>query len=72
MSKLKSHKGLLKRVKITASGKVAHKRSGKSHLNSEMRGKRSRQLRNVKLVHKTEAKRMEQMLHTRLRGRNVS
>ncbi len=33
MSKMKTHKGAKKRVKITASGKVTAKRPGKRHLN---------------------------------------
>ena len=45
MPKKKTHKGLLKRVRISAKGKVLHKRAGTSHLMSGMSGKRRRRLR---------------------------
>jgi large subunit ribosomal protein L35 len=43
--KMKTHKGTKKRFKVTATGKVVHKRCGSSHLNSHMSGKRIRRLR---------------------------
>ena len=43
--KHKSHKGILKRIKITKSGKILHRRSGKRHLMSGKSGKKVRQLR---------------------------
>ncbi len=42
MPKQKTHKGLSKRVKITASGKVRHKRAGGGHLMSGKNAKRRR------------------------------
>jgi large subunit ribosomal protein L35 len=45
MPKLKTHKGMKKRFKISATGKVSHKRCGSSHLNSHKSGKRVRRLR---------------------------
>jgi large subunit ribosomal protein L35 len=45
MPKLKTHKGMKKRFKISASGKVQHKRCGSSHLMSHKSGKRVRRLR---------------------------
>ncbi len=45
MPKTKTHKGMSKRFKITGRGKVTHKRSGGSHLNSGHSGKKSRELR---------------------------
>ncbi|NQU08560.1 MAG: 50S ribosomal protein L35 [Candidatus Abyssubacteria bacterium] len=45
MPKKKTHKGLKGRVKISANGKVLHKRAGTSHLMSGMSGKRRRRLR---------------------------
>jgi len=45
MPKLKPHKGLLKRVRITARGKVVRKMSFAGHLMSGKSGKRRRQLR---------------------------
>ena len=45
MPKLKTHKGMKKRFKISANGKVQHKRSGSSHLMSHKSGKQVRRLR---------------------------
>jgi len=44
MPKQKTHKGLCKRVKITAGGKVKHKRSCGSHLMSGKNAKRRRRI----------------------------
>jgi large subunit ribosomal protein L35 len=66
--KQKSHKGLLKRVKVTAGGKVRHQRAGKSHLMSAMSSKRRRQLRKVACVKKGDIGRVEKMLHRELKG----
>jgi large subunit ribosomal protein L35 len=45
MPKLKTHKGMKKRFKVTANGKVLHKRCGSSHLMSHKSGKQVRRLR---------------------------
>jgi large subunit ribosomal protein L35 len=45
MPKLKTHKGMKKRFKISATGKVFHKRCGSSHLMSHKSGKRVRRMR---------------------------
>lgn len=45
MPKLKTHKGIKKRFKVSATGKVSHKRCGSSHLNSHKSGKKVRRLR---------------------------
>ena len=63
MSKLKSHKGLLKRVKVTAKGKVKYRKVGKGHLNSHMTGKKLRQLRGTGTAEQGDIKRLERMLH---------
>ncbi len=44
MPKQKTHKGLSKRVKITASGKVRRKRAGGGHLMSGKNAKRRRRV----------------------------
>ena len=66
MPKVKSHKGLLKRVKITARGRVKFKRSCSSHLNSHMSGQKIRQLRAKNLVAPGDIKRVAAMLHRSL------
>ncbi len=45
MPKQKTHKGLSKRVKVTASGKVKRKRTGGGHLMSGKNAKRRRRVR---------------------------
>ena len=42
--KVKPHKGLLKRVKVTATGKIIRRKSNKSHLMSHKPSKRRRRL----------------------------
>jgi large subunit ribosomal protein L35 len=44
MPKQKTHKGLSKRVKITAKGKVRRKKAGMGHLMSSKNAKKRRQL----------------------------
>jgi large subunit ribosomal protein L35 len=44
MPKQKSHKGLSKRIKITATGKLMHKRAGGGHLMSGKNAKRRRRI----------------------------
>ncbi len=50
MPKQKTHKGLSKRVKITASGKVKRKRSCGSHLMSTKNAKRRRRIGSSTIV----------------------
>ncbi|MBN2456766.1 MAG: 50S ribosomal protein L35 [Sedimentisphaerales bacterium] len=44
MPKQKTHKGLSKRVKVTASGKIKRKRAGAGHLMGSKNAKRRRRL----------------------------
>ena len=45
MPKMKTHKGLKARVRVTKNGKVVRAKSGRRHLMSHMSGKQCRQLR---------------------------
>ncbi len=45
MPKLKTHKGLRKRIKVSARGKLVHKRSCAGHLMSGKSGRRRQRLR---------------------------
>ena len=63
MAKLKTHKGLLKRVCITAGGKVKFKRAFSSHLRSHKSGDKIRQLRSKRLVKAGDLGRLRNMLH---------
>lgn len=69
MPKNKLHKGLLKRIRISKTGKVRHRSAYHKHLSSHKTGKRLRQLRRDTIVSSPEAKRFEKLLFRRLRGR---
>ena len=56
MPKQKTHKGLAKRVKITAAGKVKRKRSCGSHLMSGKTAKRRRRAGSLVIMTGTTAK----------------
>ncbi|MGC8624904.1 MAG: 50S ribosomal protein L35 [Phycisphaerae bacterium] len=45
MAKHKTHKGMMKRVKITATGKIKFHKHNKGHLQSSKSGNRRRRLR---------------------------
>jgi len=59
MPKQKTHKGLKKRVKVTASGKVKHKKAGTGHLMSSKNAKRRRKLSTAGTLDATEIKRIK-------------
>jgi len=69
MPKNKSHKGTLKRVKISRTGKVRHRSAYHKHLSSHKSGKRLRQLRQDRYMANPDVKRLEKLLFRRLRGR---
>ncbi len=58
MPKMKTHKGIAKRFRVTANGKVKHRHSGTSHLAWRMTSKRVRKLRGTDDVADLEAKRI--------------
>ena len=62
MPKLKSHSGAKKRFKITARGKVRHKKAGARHLLQGMSSSRSRQLRRPDTLTNKEAKMIKRLL----------
>jgi len=51
MPKMKTHKGLKKRVRVTASGKVKHRRAFTGHLMSGKPGSRRQRLRTAGFLH---------------------
>lgn len=69
MPKNKPHKGILKRIRITKTGKVKHNSAFFKHLRSSKSGKRLRHLRQDRIMSNPEAKRLEKLLFRRLRGR---
>lgn len=50
MPKQKTHKGLAKRVKVTARGKIKHRRAGAGHLMSGKNGTRRRRINRPAVV----------------------
>ena len=62
MPKLKPHKGLLKRVKITATGKILRRKANKGHLMSTKSSRRRRSLGRPALVDGTNVKVIRQLL----------
>jgi large subunit ribosomal protein L35 len=66
MPKLKTHKGMKKRFKVSATGKVQHKRCGSSHLMSHKNGKQVRRLRKPSTLHlAAESRRVRFAMHLR-------
>jgi large subunit ribosomal protein L35 len=62
MPKIKTHKGLSKRVKVGAKGAVKRKRAGGSHLMSSKNGKVRRRIRRRTIALGKEAKTMRRAL----------
>lgn len=62
MPKMKTHKGIAKRFRLTGTGKVKHRHSGTSHLAWRMTSKRVRNLRGTEVVSTSEEKRIIQAL----------
>ena len=64
--KMKTHKGTKKRFKVSANGKVSHKRCGSSHLNSHKSGSQIRKLRKKSVLKiGPEARRLRHAMQTR-------
>jgi large subunit ribosomal protein L35 len=64
--KMKTHKGVKKRFKVSATGKVSHKPCGSSHLNSHKSGKKIRRLRRKRYLSiNAEAQRLRRSIQAR-------
>ena len=61
MPKLKTHRGVAKRVKKTASGKLKRSRAFHSHLLSSKSPKRKRNLSKTVMVHSTNEKGLKRL-----------
>ena len=62
MPKLKTHRGLAKRVKKTASGKIKRARAFHSHLLSSKSPKRKRNLSQTVMLHPTNEKVLKKLV----------
>ena len=65
MPKLKTHKGLSKRVKVTKSGKIKRMQAFHRHLMTGKGGARRRRGKRSVIMHGAEAKRMQRLLGLR-------
>ncbi|MBE0477847.1 50S ribosomal protein L35 [Candidatus Aerophobetes bacterium] len=62
MPKLKSHRGAMKRFKVTAKGKIKRSRAFASHLLSKKSAKRKRKLRKAASLCGADAKKIKRLL----------
>jgi large subunit ribosomal protein L35 len=62
MPKMKTHKGIKKRVRITATGKVKYKRANSGHLMSGKSGNRCRSMRKPAILNAKVKDRMREIL----------
>ncbi|MGM0419605.1 MAG: 50S ribosomal protein L35 [Bacillota bacterium] len=62
MPKMKTHKGIAKRVKKTGTGKLKRKKANKGHLQTKKSADRKRKLRKSTLVDDAHAKKYKQLL----------
>ena len=60
--KPKTRKSILKRFKITKSGKFLHRQIGQSHFNAKYPGGKRREKRKLKALSPTHAKILKKML----------
>ena len=61
-NKIKPHKGLKKRVKVTASGKIVRRKANKGHLMSSKSGNRRRHLGKTGQIAACDQKRVKRLL----------
>lgn len=64
MPKLKSHRGAMKRFKITGKGKIKRSRAFASHLMSHKSAKQKRRLRKSAILCTSDMKRIKRLLQS--------
>ncbi len=62
MPKQKTHKGIKKRFRLTATGKAKHRHSGTSHLAFRLTKKQRRHLRGTTVASSAETKKIVRVL----------
>jgi large subunit ribosomal protein L35 len=62
MPKIKTHRGLAKRVKVTATGKIKRSKAYHSHLLSSKTPKMKRRLSKSDTIHPSDAKRIKSLI----------
>ena len=65
-NRMKGHKGLAKRIKVTGRKKVKFAKPGKNHINSHMDGTTLRNKRRKLMVKSGDRKLIEGLLHHRI------
>lgn len=63
MPKLKTHKALVKRIKISKKNKVMRRATGQNHYNSKETGKVGRKKKNDSRLFKTDEKNVLKAMH---------
>jgi len=61
-NKMKSHRGAMKRIRLTASGKAKRFKAYKSHILTKKTAKRKRGLRTATLLSKADLKRIKRSI----------
>lgn len=67
MPKMKSHKGLLKRIRVTGRKKVVFHASNAGHLRSVKGAKRLMSYRKKRVAKRGDMRRLQKLLHMRLK-----
>lgn len=62
MPKMKTHRGLAKRVKVTATGKIKRAKAYHSHLLSSKTPKMKRRLSKSDTIHPSDAKKIKSLI----------
>jgi len=62
MPKMKTNRGAAKRFKVTGSGKIAYKKSNKSHILTKKTTKRKRSLRKQSIIDPSDAKNVKRLI----------
>jgi large subunit ribosomal protein L35 len=62
MPKIKSNKALLKKIKVTKSGKVIRRKTGQNHFNAKESGNITRRKRRDQRLFKTDEKNIKKAL----------
>ncbi|HHV79948.1 MAG TPA: 50S ribosomal protein L35 [Firmicutes bacterium] len=63
--KLKSHRGLAKRIKYSATGKVIRRKAGKTHKLEVKSGKRRRNLRKATVANRADTRKCKLLVPVR-------
>ena len=61
-NKMKSHRGAMKRIRLTATGKVKRYKAYKSHILNKKSAKRKRGLRQATLLSKADLRRIKRAI----------